>query len=531
MSTEESMPAQRGQDLSRQGGVVAGMTLVSRITGLLRDVILSYLFGASAVADMFFVALRIPNFFRRLFAEGAFNQAFVPVLTRYANEGRASLLAFIAPLSGLFALTLSLVVLLGVLMAPQITALFAPGFVADEAKLEATAALVRITFPYLGFIALTAYAGSLLNVHGRFALPAFTPVLLNLSLIAAALTALAGVTHWPAASVLAWGVLLAGLMQLLVQLPVLVRLGLLPRPNLEHRQSGVRQVGKLLVPAVLAASVGQINALVNTALASTLMTGSIAWLYYADRLLELPIGLVAVALGTVMLPHLSRQVAQDDRQQFRRTLDWGLNLGLMLAMPAAVALFVLAEGLLASLYMSFATGAMTALDVRMAALALQMFAVALPGFVLVKILAPAFFANEDTRTPLRYAAGAVAANLMVSLASFRWFGHVGLAWATAISAWTHALLLYAGLRRQELYTLTGQVWPLLWRTLLSSTVLGGVLVVVAPADMWLEVDPWARLGWILGISLAGMLLYVGLMALLGVRLAHIRHISGTDPGL
>ena len=242
-------------------------------------------------------------------------------------------------------------------------------------------------------------------------------------------------------------------------------------------------------------------------------------------------GLVAVALGTVMLPHLSRQVAQDDRQQFRRTLDWGLNLGLMLAMPAAVALFVLAEGLLASLYMSFATGAMTALDVRMAALALQMFAVALPGFVLVKILAPAFFANEDTRTPLRYAAGAVAANLMVSLASFRWFGHVGLAWATAISAWTHALLLYAGLRRQELYTLTGQVWPLLWRTLLSSTVLGGVLVVVAPADMWLEVDPWARLGWISGISLAGMLLYVGLMALLGVRLAHIRHISGTDPGL
>jgi len=531
MSTEESTSKSTAHDMSRQGGVVASMTMLSRISGLVRDVVLSYLFGASAVADMFFVAFRIPNFFRRLFAEGAFNQAFVPVLMRQAQLGRSTLLAFIAPLSGLFAASLVLVVILGVVFAPALTYVFAPGFADDPGKLQDTAALVRLTFPYLGFIALTAYAGALLNAHNRFALPAFTPVMLNLCLIAAALLALREAVALPAATVLAWGVLAAGIVQLVIQLPALARLGLLPWPNLQHRHEGVRQVGRLLVPAVLAASVGQINALVNTILASTLITGSISWLYYADRLLELPVGLVAVALGTVMLPHLSRMAAGDDQTQFERTLDWGLNLGLMLGLPAAVALYLLADALLGTLFMSFSSGAMTAHDVRMAGIALQMFAVALPGFVLVKILSPAFFAHEDTQSPLRYASGAVAANLIVSLATFSWFGHVGLAWATAISAWTHVLLLYVGLHRRGLYTVTAAVWPLLWKTLLASTVLGVVLWLVGGQFDWLDMPSAQRLVWVLGLSAVGLLLYLGLLVLLGVRPRHIRHMSVTSPGL
>ncbi len=536
MSTEESQkqitnPASGDascgttHSMARQGGVVASMTLLSRISGLARDVLLSYLFGASQFADMFFVAFRIPNFFRRLFAEGAFNQAFVPVLVRYQARGRADLLAFIAPLSGLFASSLCLFVAIGVLFAPALTYLFAPGFVDDAEMFAQTAELVRLTFPYLGFISLTAYAGALLNAHNRFALPAFTPVLLNLTLIAAAMIAIGGFVEATNVVVLAWGVLAAGVVQLLFQLPVLARMGLLPRPRLDAKHEGVGQVGRLLVPAVLAASAGQINALVNTMLASTLTTGSISWLYYADRLLELPVGLVAVALGTVMLPHLSRMAAQDDPQQFRRTLDWGVNLGLMLGLPAAVALYLLAEPLIATLFMSFGGSAMTPHDVRMTGYALEMFAVALPGFVLVKILVPAFFAHQDTKSPLRYASGAVAANLLVSLLTFRWFGHVGLAWATAVSAWVHVVLLYVGLNRRGLYHATAELWPMFWKTTLSTAVLALVLYMAAGTVPWLSMTPLVRMGWVGLLVVAGAVLYLGLLALLGVRLRQLNHMS------
>ena len=535
MSTNQSPHANSAEDpqadadsahnMTRQGGVVAAMTMLSRISGLLRDIVLSYLFGASHLADMFFVAFRIPNFFRRLFAEGAFNQAFVPVLVRYRQKGTAELLLFLAPLSGLFTLSLVLFVVLGVAFAPYLTLLFAPGFAADEAKLAQTADLVRITFPYLGFISLTAYAGALLNAHNRFALPAFTPVLLNLSLIGAAFVALGGLVESESVTVLAWGVLLAGVVQLLFQVPVLIRLGLLPGPSLQHKHSGVRQVGKLLVPAVLAASVAQINALVNTILASTLITGSISWLYYADRLLELPVGLVAVALGTVMLPHLSRMAAGEDVEQFQRTLDWGLNLGLMLGLPAAVALYLLAEPLIGTMFMSMPNGAMTPYDVRMAAIALEMFALALPGFVLVKILAPAFFAHEDTKSPLRYAIGAMAANLICSLASFSWAGHVGLAWATAVSAWTHVVLLYFGMSRKGMYTLTAQMWPLLWKTLIATVVLGILLLGVTLDVPWLEMRGLDRAVGVVGLSVAGVGVYTVTLVLLGVRPRHLKHLS------
>ncbi len=535
MSTEESseMQSKSGADatnkprqsMARQGGVVAAMTMVSRISGLVRDIVLSYLFGASQLADMFFVALRIPNFFRRLFAEGAFNQAFVPVLVRYRERGRAQLLTFLAPLSGLFASALVVFVVLGVLFADALAYVFAPGFADDAEVFQQTAELVRLTFPYLGFISLTAYAGALLNAHSRFALPAFTPVLLNLCLIAAALLALTALQSSSSVVVLAWGVVVAGVVQMLLQLPTLARLGLMPWPKLDTKHPGVRQVGKLLVPAVLAASVGQINALVNTMLASTLITGSISWLYYADRLLELPIGLVAVALGTVMLPHLSRMAAGDDTEQFARTLDWGVNLGLMLGLPAAVALYLLAEPLIATLFMSFTSGAMRAYDVRMAGYALQMFAVALPGFVLVKILAPAFFAHEDTKSPLRYASGAVAANLIGSLLTFSWFGHVGLAWATAISAWTHVVLLYLGLKHRGLYLATRSLWPLMAKTLIATAMLAILIVWISHNVDWLALPVAHRTLAVLSLATGGVVLYLMVLLVLGVRPKHLNHMS------
>lgn len=531
MSTPPEVEARGSADnnLIAQGSVVSGMTMLSRISGLVRDIFLSYLLGASQHADMFLVAFRIPNFFRRMFAEGAFNQAFVPVMTRYKLQGKAALLAFLAPLSGIFASVLVLFTLLGWLFAEQLTFAFAPGFADYPGRLQATADLVYLTLPYLGLISLTAYSGALLNAHGRFAVPAGTPILLNLVLIGAALVALGGLSSLEHIEVLAWGVLIAGVVQLLFQVPSLVGLGLLTRPNLNYRHEGMLRMARLLGPALFAGSVAQINALVNTILASLLITGSISWLYYADRLLELPVGLVAIALSTVMLPHLSQLAAQGDKDAFHRTLGWGINLGLMLCLPAAIALYMLADGLIATLFLSIGETRMTTADARMAGYALQMFAVALPGFVLVRVLAPGFYAHENTRDPFRYAVVAVAANLLASLLTFRWFGHVGLAWATAVSAWVNVFLLYAGLVRRDVYRIDRSLWALFWRSAVGSVALAlGLWVSVGAVD-WLALPAGERMGLMLGVSVAGVLGYGLLLIVLGVRVRHLKHYSA-QPG-
>jgi len=334
-----SGPDAAKQDLARQGAVVSSMTLLSRISGFVRDVVFANVFGAGIAADAFFVAFRIPNFFRRLFAEGAFSQAFVPVLARYRSAPQAQLRGFVARIFGNLSLVVGLVVVLGLCFTEPLVSLFAPGFVNSGPRQVLAVELVQITFPYLGLITLVALSGAVLNSHNRYAIPAVTPVLLNLCLIAAAL--LAALAH-PGVSAqvavyLAWSVLLAGVLQLALQLPALARLGMLAAPKLSYRDPGVRDVGRLLVPAVLAASVAQINSLIDTILASTLITGSISWLYYADRLLELPVGLVAVALGTVLLPNLSRLASAGQYDEFRVALRWGVSTGLLLALPASVA--------------------------------------------------------------------------------------------------------------------------------------------------------------------------------------------------
>jgi putative peptidoglycan lipid II flippase len=507
------------RNVAAQGVIVAGMTLISRVSGFARDMLMSYFFGAGAIADAFFVAFRIPNFFRRLFAEGAFSQAFVPVLYRYRREARASYLRFVAAVAGNLGLAVFGVVLLGVVAAPALTSLFAPGFRDSPVQFDLATVMTRITFPYLGFISLTALAGALLNSHERYAVPAFTPVLLNLALIGAMLAGHAFSAQ--PVLVLAWGVFIAGVLQFAFQLPYLGRLGLLvmPRPSLEH--PGVRQVGRLLVPAVFAASVSQINALVSTILASTLATGSISWLYYADRLLELPVGLVAVALGTVMLPNLSRLAAARDEAGFRATLDWGLRMGVLLGLPATVALHVLALPLVATM---FHYGEMTAFDARMAALALQAFAAGLLPLVLVKVLAPAYFAREDTRTPFRIAVIAVVTNVVLNLLTFRWFGHVGLALATSVAAWVNGGLLLRVLVRSGGYVPASPVVHTTLRTFVASAVMAAVLTVLLPdGEAWLTMSALARAAWLATGVTAGTLVYAAMLLLTGERPRELMH--------
>ena len=510
---------EQGADMTAKGALVSSMTLLSRISGFARDVLLSHFLGASGVADAFFVAFRIPNFFRRLFAEGAFSQAFVPVLARYKARGMAELKQFIALAGGNFSLALLAVVLAGSSFSEALIWLFAPGFWNDAEQFRLAADLLRITFPYLGFIALTAFAGAILNIHDRYAAPAFTPVLLNAALIGAMiLAALAGADM---AFALAWGLFAAGVLQLLFQTPFLARLHLLPRPRIGIRHEGVRQVGRLLAPATLAASASQLNALINTVLASTLTVGSISWLYYADRLLELPIGLVAVALGTVLLPNLSRLAEQGDGPAFARTLGWGLRMGLLLGLPAAVALHLLAQPLIATI---FHHGQMRAADVAMSALALQAFAIGLPPLVLVKVLAPAFFAHEDTRTPLRFAALSVAANIGLSLSMFRWFGHVGLALAISISAWLHCWLLWRGARSRGYFAFCRALARAGLRAGAATLCMGLALAASAPGEgFWLSASTLQRALWLTGMVAGGGGVYVAALLAFGARPADLRH--------
>lgn len=520
--SESDQPLEPKRNLVRQGAVVASMTFLSRISGFVRDVVFANVFGAGFAADAFFVAFRIPNFFRRLFAEGAFNQAFVPVLARFRQEPKEVLRAFVSRVFGNLSLVVGLVVILGVIFAEPLVWAFAPGFEDQGPRAVLAVELVRITFPYLGFITLVALAGAILNSHDRFAVPAVTPVLMNLCLIGAALWA---AVHSPGqgsavAVALAWGVLMAGCVQLAVQIPALAPLGMLTKPRLSYRDPGVREVGRLLIPAVLAASVAQINTLVDTILASQLVTGSISWLYYADRLLELPVGLVAVALGTVLLPNLSRLAANENFDEFRKALAWGVNAGMLLAFPAAVALYLLAVPLLASMLLH---GEMQPLDIQLAAIALQAFAPGLVGWILVKVLAPGFFARKDTATPFRIGVVAVLVNIGLNLALYRSMGHVGLALATSASGLVNAGLLAHGLATRGYLTANRAFWVSLAKILLACFGMAAVLLMLNPAqDFWLQASLLDRVGWLVLLVVAGGGVYGAILLLLGVRPRHLR---------
>lgn len=505
--------------LVRQGTVVSSMTLLSRISGFGRDVVLSHFFGATAAADAFFVAFRIPNFFRRLFAEGAFAQAFIPVLADYNRGPQAALRRFCQIMVGNLGFVVALVTLLGVVGAPALVSVFAPGFRGAGEQFDLTVELVRITFPYLLFISLTAFAGAVLNSRGQFAVPAFTPVLLNVCLIGAAL-AVAPQFASPVFG-LAWGVFAAGLVQLLFQFPALRRLELLARPRVDYKDPGAAQVGRLLLPAIIGASASQINTLIDTMLASTLMTGSISWLYYADRLLELPVGLVAVALGTVLLPNLSRLHAANDKAAFANTLDWGLRMAIVLGLPAAAALYVLALPLVSAIFLH---GELSGSDARMSALALQAFAPGLVGMLAVKVLAPGYFARKDTRTPLNFAFIAVGLNIVLNLSLYQIMGHVGLALATSAAALVNGSLLLRGLGRVDVYSPGALAGKTLLQTLAGVVAMVAVLLLLVPEErFWLSASMLDRWLWVAGLCFAGGLGYTGVALLCGLRPASLRH--------
>ena len=511
--------------LFKSTAVVSGMTMISRLLGFVRDMVIARIFGAGMGTDAFFVAFKIPNFLRRLFAEGAFSQAFVPVLSEYrTSRDHEEVRQLTRKVAGTLGGILFMVTLAGVIAAPLLIMLFAPGFIGEQEKFDLASGMLRVTFPYLLFISLTALAGGVLNSYGRFGIPAFTPVLLNISMI--------GVAIWLAphmeqpVTALAWGVFIAGVAQLLFQLPFLARLRLLGWPRWDWRDSGVKRIIQLMLPAIFGSSVAQINLLFDTLLASLLVTGSVSWLYYSDRLVEFPLGVFGIALATVILPSLSRQHASQSPEQFSHTLDWALRWVVVVGTPCSVGLFILAGPMLATL---FQYGAFGAVDVRMASLSLMAYALGLLGFILVKVLAPGYYARQDTRTPVRIGVIAMLANMLLNVlfvVPLVWLEipgpHTGLALATACSAFLNAGLLLRGLRAEGVFRARPGWGRLLLQVLLANLVLA--LVVLLTAGNLAE---WLSWGWLervtrLVFSIAsGALAYGAMLWLLGIRPAQL----------
>ncbi len=521
--TAASQPRRPG--VWRTGGTIGAMTLISRVLGFVRDMVLANVFGASRATDAFFVAFRIPNFLRRLFGEGGFTLAFVPVFTEYKEKhGFESLRDLANHVVGTLMGVLLAVTAVGVAFAPVLVLIFAPGFYDNPAQYALASDLLRITFPYLLFISLVATAGGMLQSFSRFAVPAFTPVLLNLCMIAGALWA-APRFEIPIHA-LAWAVFVAGLIQLAFQLPFLARIGMLPRPRWGWRHPGVQKVITLLIPTLFGASVAQINLLVDTLIASLLMAGSVSWLYYADRLLEFPLGVFGVALGTAILPRLSSDHAREDPAAFGRTLEQALRLIVVIGIPATAGLVLLAGPILATL---FGYGEFTVRDTRMATFALLGYGMGLPAFLLVKILQPAFFSRQDTRTPVRIGVIALVANMVLNVAivgSLVLAGfvapHAGLALATALSGWLHAGLLYWHLAREGVYRPSAGWRGLLLRVALAVAAMTAMLLVwVEPLTTWGALawhDKVLRLGALIG---AGGAIYAAALLLVGLRPRHV----------
>ena len=510
----------------RSAAIVSAMTMISRVLGYLRDMVFAMIFGAGAATDAFLVAFRIPNFFRRLFAEGAFAQAFVPVFAEYREKnGQVALRDLLDHTAGALMLALFLVTFVGVLAAPLLIWVFAPGLAQEAGRQDLAIQMLRITFPYLLFISLTAMAAGILNSIGRFAIPALTPVFLNLSLIVAALYG-AQLFAEPIVA-LAWGVFIAGIVQLAFQIPFLMQAGLLPRPRWRRAHAGVRKILRLMLPAILGTSVVQINLLFDTILASFLVAGSISWLYFGDRFVELPLAIFGIAIATVILPRLSSQHARADRAGFQRSLDWALRLALLVALPAAVGLILLAVPILATLLQY---NAFSEFDTRMAGLALAAYAIGLPAFILIKILAPGFYSRQDTKTPVRIAIKAMLANMVLNVVIVvPWYfsgiegAHAGLALATSASGYLNAWLLYRGLRQSGIYVpgpAIPRFYPALWTALLGMAVLLGLIM-----PDWAQWSAWSasmRLLQLTGLLLAGGGVFTLILLSFGLRPRHLR---------
>jgi putative peptidoglycan lipid II flippase len=503
-------------NLLKAVATVSSMTLISRILGFVRDLVIARVFGAGFVTDAFFVAFKLPNFLRRLFAEGAFSQAFVPILAEYKNRrGEAETRLLVDRVATALAGALFLVTLAGVVAAPLVIYVTAPGFAATPGKFDLTVDLLRITFPYIFFISLVALAGGILNTYSRFSVPAVTPALLNLSFIGFALW---GAPYFdPPVKALAWAVFAGGAAQLALQVPFLARLGLLPRLRLELKDEGVRRILRQMGPAVFGVSVGQVSLVINVIFASFLVTGSVSWLYYADRLMEFPVALLGVALGTILLPSLARHHADRSTREYSELLDWGLRLTLLLAVPSAVALALLAVPLVTTLFHYGAFGADDVFATRRAVIA---YSVGLIGLVSVKVLAPGFYARQDIRTPVKMALITLGVTQVMNFAFIWPLKHAGLALAIGLGACFNATLLLRGLLGRDIYSPQPGWLPFLLKLAIAVYAMGVVVWVMAGPDAgWLSMHAAGRAAQLAWIVLAGAVTYFAALALLGFRVA------------
>ncbi|NKF50991.1 murein biosynthesis integral membrane protein MurJ [Shewanella sp. WXL01] len=512
--------------LFKSGMIVSSMTLISRVLGLIRDVVIANLMGAGSQADVFIFANKIPNFLRRLFAEGAFAQAFVPVLTEYQEKHTAEeTRELLSKVAGTLGLLVSIVTLFGVIGSPILAALFGGGWFMEwlndgpEADKYLQAQLMlKITFPYLWFITFTALAGSILNTRGRFAVSAFTPVFLNISIIAFAI--------WYAPTLqspeigLAWGVFVGGLVQFLFQIPFLAREKALVKPSWGWNHPGVVKIKTLMIPALFGVSVSQINLLLDTFIASFLMSSSISWLYYSDRLLEFPLGLFGIAIATVILPALSKKHVNAEGEAFKHTMDWGIKAILLLGAPAMMGLIVLAQPMLMVLFMR---GAFTVEDTQMASYSLMAYGTGLLSFMMIKVLAPGYYSRQDTKTPVRYGIIAMISNMGFNLIFAIPFGYVGLAIATSLSALLNAAMLYRGLHKLGVYQINASTLKFALQVMSATAVMVAVIVYYLPSELqWLD---WAfsqRALTLGALIIGGATVYLLSLVAFGVRIRHLK---------
>jgi putative peptidoglycan lipid II flippase len=502
-------------NLLKSLAAVSSITMVSRVLGFVRDTIVARIFGAGMATDAFFIAFKLPNLLRRIFAEGAFSQAFVPILAEYkSQQGEEATRTFIAYVAGLLTLALSIVTVAGMLAAPWVIWATAPGFADTPEKFALTTDLLRVTFPYILLISLSSFVGAVLNTYNRFSVPAFTPTLLNIAMIVFALF----LTPYfdPPVMALGWAVLAGGLAQLLYQLPHLKKIGMLVLPRLGFRDTGAVRVMKQMLPAILGVSVSQISLIINTIFASFLVAGSVSWMYYADRLMELPSGVLGVALGTILLPTLAKTYANKDRHEYSRILDWGLRLCFVLVLPCALALAILAEPLTVAL---FQYGKFSAFDAAMTQRALIAYSIGLLGIILIKVLAPGFYAQQNIRTPVKIAVVTLIATQLFNLAFISHLQHAGLALAISLGACLNAGLLYWKLRAQNLFEPQPGWGKFLFKLVVAVLAMSAALLALMHfMPPWAEgqmLERFLRLGLLV---LTGVVVYFGMLLGMGFRL-------------
>ncbi|MEH0873269.1 murein biosynthesis integral membrane protein MurJ [Pectobacterium cacticida] len=499
-------------NLLKSLAAVSSMTMLSRVLGFARDAIVARIFGAGMATDAFFVAFKLPNLLRRIFAEGAFSQAFVPILAEYkSQQGEEATRTFLAYVSGMLTLILALVTVAGMVAAPWVIMVTAPGFAATPERFTLTSDLLRVTFPYILLISLTSMVGSILNTWNRFSVPAFAPTLLNVSMIGFSL--FAAPYFNPPVMALAWAVLVGGILQLGYQLPHLKKIGMLVLPRLKWRDPSVWRVMKLMGPAVLGVSVSQVSLIINTIFASFLSEGAVSWMYYADRLMEFPSGVLGVALGTILLPSLAKSFASGNNEEYSRLMDWGLRLCFLLALPSAVALGILAKPLTVSL---FQYGKFSAFDALMTQRALIAYSVGLMGLIVVKVLVPGFYSRQDIKTPVKIALVTLVLTQIMNVIFIGPLQHAGLALSIGLASCLNAGLLYWQLRKQAIFQPQPGWRRFLIRLLVAVMVMSLVLFgMLAWMPAWDDGNMAMRILRLLLVVVAGAGSYFATLALLG----------------